>query len=166
MINTKLAISRRKFNLQERASLLDGSVWGQDLSWFEVEHMANYFDVHDYAPDIIIMKEGSKRDPYIGLIISGTVNIIKEDIQGHQKILTHIGKGKTFGEMSVIDGLSSSATVITTSDVLLMTLEKKNFHRLIVDNPTLGSKFLFKLLKIMSARIRETSGKLIDFVDP
>ncbi len=165
MINQKPSKSRKEYTPKERADLLDSSIWGQDLTWSEVEYMSQYFSVYDLAPKVTILKEGSKLDPFIGLIISGSVSIIKEDIHGHKKVLTRIGKGKTFGEMSVIDGLTSSATVVTATDVVLMTLVKKNFHRLIVDNPTLGSKFLYKLLRIMSARIRETSGKLIDFVD-
>ncbi len=99
--------------------------------------------------------------PYIGLIMKGKVNVIKEDINGKNKILSYIGKGKTFGEMSVIDNLPSSASIITEGDVVLMVLEKENFHRLVADKPGLGNKLLFKLLQIMSARLRQTSGKLI-----
>jgi len=45
---------------------------------------------------------------------------------------------------------------------MLMALEKNKFQSLVEDKPSYGNKFLFKLLKLMSARLRQTSGKLID----
>ena len=49
-----------------------------------------------------------------------------------------------------------------STQVMLMALEKTNFQSLVKDKPNYGNKFLFKLLKLMSARLRQTSGKLIN----
>jgi CRP/FNR family transcriptional regulator, cyclic AMP receptor protein len=156
---------RREISLNEKSEMLDNSIWGNDLTWNAIEYIAKYFDVYDLQPGVTIIAEGSKSTPYMGLIIKGKVHIIKTDASGAQKDLANIGQGRTFGEMSVIDGLLSSASVITTTAVTLMVLDKDSFHRLIENNSTIGNKFLFMLLKLMSSRIRETSGKLVEYVD-
>jgi len=154
--------SHQHYTLDEKVDLLDSSLWGQELKWEEVKYMAKYFDVYNISPDTEILREGDSSQPYIGLIMKGTVDVVKKDIDGHDKKLTRIGKDKTFGEMSMIDELPNSASIITSSQVMLMALEKNKFQSLVEDRPCYGNKFLFKLLKLMSARIRQTSGKLID----
>jgi len=160
----ELTISNHKnYTFEERVDLLDSSLWGQELKWEEVKYMAKYFDVYNIDPDTEILEEGDRSQPYIGLIMKGTVDVVKKnDIDGQNKKLTRIGKDKTFGEMSVIDDLPNSASIITSSQVMLMVLEKTKFQSLVEDKPYYGNKFLFKLLKLMSARLRQTSGKLIE----
>ncbi|MCU7938653.1 MAG: cyclic nucleotide-binding domain-containing protein [gamma proteobacterium symbiont of Bathyaustriella thionipta] len=154
--------NQKNYTFEEKVDLLDASLWGQELKWEEVKYMAKYFDVYNIQPDTEILKEGDRSQPYIGLIMKGTVDVVKKDINGENKKLTRIGKNRTFGEMSVIDDLPSSASIITASQVILMALEKNSFRYLVKDKPSYGNKFLFQLLKLMSARLRQTSGKLID----
>lgn len=158
-------VAKREFSIPEKSDMLDNTSWGNDLSWQDIEYMARYFDVYELDPDTILMKEGQKCSAFMGLIITGTVLIIKEDTKGKHKILAKIPKGKTFGEMSLIDGLPSSAAVITEQSVLLMTLDSCKFDELTKENPRVANKFLLKLLKLVSARLRETSGKLVDFLE-
>jgi len=157
--------TRVLLNPEEKAEILDETTWGNEFEWADVEYMARYFDVYDFLPKSTLLKEGFKMSPYMGLIVSGRIMITKEDTDGNQKVLAHIPKGKTFGEMSLIDGFPSSATVITETNVKLMVLDKESFHLLLDDNPTISNKFLYKLLNLLSARLRETSGKLVDFLD-
>lgn len=164
-INHLSITNRRELSLEHKAEMLDNSIWGYDLDWKTIEYIAKYLDVYELDANTNILNEGSKLTPYMGLIIKGKVHIVKTDVSGAKKNLADIGKGRTFGEMSVIDGLLSSASVITTTDVKLMVLDRDNFHRLVEDNPTIGSQFLLMLLKLMSSRIRETSGKLVEYVD-
>jgi len=164
-INNLPETQRRDISISQKAEMLDNSIWGNDLTWNAIEYIAKYFDVYDLDSKMTILNEGSKITPYMGLIIKGKVHIVKTDASGENKDLANIGQGRTFGEMSIIDGLLSSATVITSTNVTLMVLDKDSFHRLIEDNPNIGNKFLFMLLKLMSSRIRETSGKLVEYVD-
>jgi len=100
--------SHENYTLDEKVDLLDSSLWGQELKWEEVKYMAKYFDVYNINPDTEILKEGDRLQSYIGLIMQGTVDVVKKDIDGHNKMLTRIGKDKTFGEMSMIDATKFS----------------------------------------------------------
>ena len=158
-------ISHKAYSIDEKAEMLDNTSWGNDLKWNDLEYMAKYFDVYHLQANTILLKEGDKASPFMGLVLTGKVLIIKEDNKGRHKVLAKIPKGKTFGEMSLIDGLPSSASVITESKVDLLTIDGDKFHELAKDNPCIANKFLFKLLKLISSRLRETSGKLIDFLE-
>lgn len=167
MYFTKLTnkYKRRLLNPAEKADILDDTAWGNGFEWSEISFMAKYFDAYDIEPNTMILKEGQSSEPYMGLIISGRVMITKETLHGKNRVLAHIPKGKTFGEMSLIDGLPSSASVETESEAFILLMDKQNFDKLLHDSPALANKFLFKLLRLLSARLRETSGKLVDFLE-
>jgi len=159
------AVHRRDYEDKEKAELLEQTNWSDDFSWPQIEYMASYFETYDVPPETIILYEGNKQPPYMGLIIEGRVRISKIDVEGNKKNLAFISKGKTFGEMSLIDGLPSSASVITETDVTLMVLSYDSYLKLIDDNSAAACQFLSKLARLMSARLRETSCKLVDFLE-
>jgi len=149
-------IHKRQLEDQEKAELLEKTNWSDDFSWPQIEYIATFFDVYDIPPDTIILYEGNKQAPYMGLLIEGRAKISKIDVHGNKKNLAYISKGKTFGEMSLVDGLPSSASVVTENDVTLMVLSKENYQNLIDDNSAAGCQFLSKLARLMSSRLRET----------
>jgi CRP-like cAMP-binding protein len=60
-----------------------------------------------------------------------------------------IGPGKTFGEMSLIDGEPRSASAIALDDSKVLVLTEM---------------VLLKLAQLMSQRLRQTSDLLVDFL--
>ena len=55
-----------------------------------------------------------------------------------------------FGELSIIDELPRSANVITTEYSEFLVINRKDFIRLLLDNPTIS----VNILKTLSARLR------------
>ncbi|MBF0266886.1 MAG: cyclic nucleotide-binding domain-containing protein [Gammaproteobacteria bacterium] len=152
-------------SINEKADLLDSTIWSNDFTWKDIKFIAEYFEVFHLPPNTVILKEGNKKSPFMGLIAKGNVLIIKEDKKNRHKLLAKIPEGKTFGEMSIIDNLPSSASVITETAVDLLVIDGHRFDDLMDDNPHIANKLLFKLLRLFSARLRETSGKLVDFLE-
>lgn len=37
-------------------------------------------------------------EPYVGIVLSGVVHMMKEDVRGQQVLITYFGKGEVFGE--------------------------------------------------------------------
>jgi CRP/FNR family cyclic AMP-dependent transcriptional regulator len=48
---------------------------------------------------------------------------------------------------------------------VLLILTRENLDRLIKEAPGLAAKILLKLGKLLSQRLRITSGRLVDFID-
>jgi CRP-like cAMP-binding protein len=149
---------------EERAELIEETLWLKDFSWLQIVRLAEYIDIYEIGPGETLYVEGN-HEPYMGLISKGQVSVRKEDREGHNKVIAKLGPGKTFGEMSLIDGQPRSASVKTESNITLLTLRKENFDRLIDQQPKLAILLILKLSKLMSERLRQTSGRLIDYLE-
>ena len=87
------------------------------------------FKIEDYSKDDFISIEG-ERLQYIGIVISGTVDMIKEDFWGNKTILIRMKKGSLFGE-AFICGSMDTATVsfrVTEKAKILFLPFKKVLH--------------------------------------
>src|SRR5512137_626574 len=59
---------------------------------------------------IILLEEETGAALFV--ILSGKVKIVRTDDDGREVILSILGENDFFGEMSILDGLSRSATVV------------------------------------------------------
>jgi len=149
--------------LKEKAELLEGTNWLGSFTWKEIEIFARYVEVFRVQTGDSIFQEGGK-DASLCLIVEGSVQIVKEDTETREKILSVITRGKTVGEMALFDGEPRSASAIAAESATIMMLTKDSFDRLIRELPGLAAKLLLVLGKLLSQRLRQTSGKLIDFI--
>lgn len=89
-------------------------------------------------------------------IEQGEVRIEKD---GH--LLSLLGPGSAFGEMSFLDFPRRSATAIITSDASLLTMHRDRFIQLLKQDAELGVKLSWQLLKKLSSIIRKTNEQLV-----
>jgi len=151
-------------SVRERADLLENTQWAEDLTWKEIESFAKYLNIKRISRGATVFREGA-REAYMCIIVQGSVQVIKESTTHEKKVLSLIGKGKTFGEMVIFDGEPRSATIVSADTTTLLILTRENLDRLMKDVPSLAAKFLFKIGKMISQRLRLTSGQLVDFID-
>lgn len=78
------------------------------------------------------------------------VSILHED--GREIILSILGPGEVFGELSLLDGKPRSANVIALQDTELITLSRAHFLALIHRKPRLATAMLAEL----ASRLRQT----------
>jgi len=156
-------LNRLDKTLAEKAELLERTNWLGSFSWKEIEIFSWYVDVFRVAAGTPIFHEGGK-DASLCLIVEGSVQIVKEDAEARKKILSVITRGKTVGEMALFDGEPRSASAIAAEATTIMMLTKGSFDRLLRELPGLAAKLLLVLGKLLSQRLRQTSGKLIDFI--
>ena len=157
-------MAQTRETLQERAEMLETTRWVSEFSWKEIENMARYFVVSKKEKGMTVFLEGD-HEKYMGLVVRGSVNVIKKDAKQQDKILSVIGKSGIFGEMMLFDGEPRSATIVAAEPTVLLILSQENLDCLVKEIPVLAAKLLWKLGKILSQRLRMTSGKLIDFID-
>lgn len=147
----------------EIVEMLEDNNMFSDFDRHELRSLAEYCHAYLAPPETIIFKEG---DPpsYLCLLIEGRLSVLKDADDEESKKLVDIRPGKTIGEMSVIDGLPYSATVKAAVESKLILITKEKFSRITEDNPRLGVKTLWKFSQLLSLRLRQTSGKLIDLL--
>ena len=104
--------------------------------------------------EIILYEEDTNNFMY--MILSGKLKVVQTTSDGKEIILAIHQSGQTFGEISLIDGKTSPATVMAAEDSLIVLVPKKDFHEILANH----SKVLYNLLNILCARLRDAWDKL------
>jgi len=164
MTQTLNTLKQSPVTIGKRAEFLDQTKWGRDFEWGQLESLAAFFEHYEISKSAILFSEGS-REAYMALITSGKVKIHKTGGSGKHRRICVLGPGQAFGEMSLVDGYPRSATVVAMERVTLLILTRESFTRLSQEAPQLAVKLLMKIAKLMSERLRQTSGILIDYLD-
>jgi CRP-like cAMP-binding protein len=149
---------------EELRSLLGRAPLFSDFTQDDVKTLADYMGVYRAQPGDTIIREGDVGD-FMLLIIRGEVEILKHGHHREQQHKTSVGAGTTIGEMSMIDGEPRFATCRTTQATTFGVLTRDNMAKIILDRPPLGSKILVKLVTMLSARLRQTSSKLMHYME-
>ena len=96
------------------------------------------------------------------LILEGRVAILKEDSRLGQKKLAELGRGKAFGEIAVLDSQPRSASVVASVDTRMLVLSRKALEHMCEEQPKLANKLMWMLVEVVTARLRMTSGALVE----
>lgn len=132
-----------------------------DFSATELHSLANYLNAYQAEKDTILYNEGD-RTGHLCLLIEGRLDVFKEISDGSQKKLAEIRPGKSIGEMSVIDGMPNSATVVVSQSSILILMTRQDLQRIARVSPLLGVKLIWHFANLLSQRLRHTTGRLVD----
>src|SRR5262245_41686005 len=144
--------------------LVGRSLFFAEFSREDVVVLAGYMDVYRVQPGDVIITEGDGGD-YMLLIVEGYVDILKKGLRHEQQHMTTAGPGMTLGEMSMIDGEPRFATCIASEPTVFAVLRRDDMAKIILDHPSLGSKILVGLVSMLSARLRQTSARLLQYLE-
>ncbi len=135
----------------------------KDWSWDELDTLSSYMAGYRARAGDLLFEEGELGDA-MGLLLSGQIDVRKQDTDGIAQVVAHIVAGRTFGEMAAIDGERRSATCFATEPCVLALLPKTQFERILVVNEALGIKLLLRVTRALSQRLREVNDVLVDFL--
>ncbi len=147
----------------ELCDMIEGAQLFQDMPHAEIRVMASYARAYQVAKGKAIFREGQKGS-FMCILTEGKVDILKESDSKERKHITTIRPGKTMGEMAMLDELPHSATAVAADTVKLVMITKMNFEKLTEEHPVLAVKLLKKLARLMSLRLRQTTGILLDYL--
>ena len=108
-----------------------------------------------YKKSNIILFEEDPGDSLF-IIKEGKVKITRLSEEGREVILSILGEGEFFGEMSLLDGESRSANVIALADSEVFVLKREDFLKILTDNP----KIAISLLEELAYRIRKSDQQI------
>ncbi|MBF0531028.1 MAG: cyclic nucleotide-binding domain-containing protein [Deltaproteobacteria bacterium] len=113
----------------------------------------------------VIFQEGDRGD-YVCFVVDGKLEVIKTSEAGHHVPISILGKGRSIGEMSILDNFPRSASIRAKSNAILVTLSRENFNTIVEEYPRIGIKILKGLARILSLSLRKTSSRLADYLLP
>nr|WP_295773133.1 cyclic nucleotide-binding domain-containing protein [Rhodoferax sp.] len=152
----------RAFRIEVCESLSRSPLF-KDWSWDELDTLSSYMAGYRAKAGDLLFEEGDDGDA-MGLLLTGQIDVRKNDAAGVAQFVTHIVAGRTFGEMAAIDGEKRSATCIATEACVLALLPKIQFERILSANEALGIKLLLRVTRLLSERLRQVNGALVDFL--
>jgi len=115
-----------------------------------------------FTKDSIILSEEDTSN-YMYIIYSGRVKAVQFSEDGKEQILAIHRKGESFGEMSLLDGKTSPATVVAMEDATIGLISKDNFEKHFMTN----IKIMKQMIGILCLRLREAwfRLKVLSFAD-
>lgn len=113
----------------------------------------------------VLFKEGERGD-YVCFVAEGALDVLKKNEAGGYVVLATLLKGRSIGEMSVIDEFPRSATVKARTKATLVILTRERFDLIMEDHPAIGVKILKGISRLLSQNLRKTSSRLADYMLP
>ncbi len=160
------ALKLDAFDLLNTPSLhakLDVSEALTELDGAEIGHLATQLKAFALPAGTVLFKEGEAAG-YMGMVLDGRLIVTKRNDEASGKPLYSMSAGKVFGEMAILDGEPRSATVMAPVDTQIALLSREAFDRLCVERPVIALKILRRLGRLLSQRLRRTSGLLVDYL--
>jgi CRP-like cAMP-binding protein len=113
----------------------------------------------DYEKNDLILHAGSKPG-VIGIVLSGSVTILSDDIWGNRTILSHVEKGGIFAEAyALLEDVPMLVDVMANEDCSILMLGTKGILSSVVSQNSWDYKFLRNLLLISSKKNLNLSGR-------
>ncbi len=107
-----------------------------------------------YQDGETIVRQGELGD-CMYVVQDGHVEVLIES-ENQQIQINVLGKDEFFGEMAIFDHEIRSATVRALGQTRILTIDHRNFLRRVHEDPSLA----FRLMQVMSERVRKLSGEV------
>lgn len=121
----------------------------------EIEDLGKIFHSKHARKDEVIIREGDPSSE-LYIISKGRVGILicSSSRPGEKEKITTLRDNDIFGEFSMIDGTSRSATVVTNEDSDLIFVDYLDFHRYLEEKEHIGFIVIRNIAKILTAKLR------------
>jgi CRP-like cAMP-binding protein len=110
----------------------------------ELSELAQLFDEIERPSGTVLVREGDPGKEFY-VLVSG---VAAATIGG--AVVSTLGAGSFFGEMSLLEHAPRSATVTAETDVELLVADARSFNALVDRAPSVG----VRMMKLMSERLR------------
>ncbi len=115
------------------------------LSPQELSQAAAAMKFTTVPPQTTIIRERDMGDALF-VILSGSVEVLKEDESGQPILVTKLGAGDVFGEIALLDQVPRTSTVRGIEETSLLALSKADFERLMVS--ALGAEKIKTIVQV------------------
>ena len=148
-------------------SMMDGFEFLQETPLFtelNLQEMRQFWTAFEPASfnegDAIITQDTTGEAFYI--LIEGTVKVERTD-EGKTKHLADLAPGAFFGEMSLMDDMPTSASIIATSTGEMMRVSRQQFETLMEANDRIALKIYRAFCRTLMDRLRATNANFAKF---
>jgi len=135
--------------LLARVPLFDGFV-DDDL-----KHILKLTSRKEFGKERVLVHENDSGESFF-MILKGKVKVTGEGQDGKEVILSFLGSGEFFGELTLVDDEPRSATVTAVEPTVVLILHRNDFLSLLETNGQMMKKFM----TILSKRLRHANDQI------
>ncbi|MGG6314043.1 Crp/Fnr family transcriptional regulator [Paenibacillus macerans] len=106
----------------------------------------------------VVFREGDEVEA-VYFVVNGLIKTSRTDERGNEQIFSFLKKGDMFPLTGRFDGEASPVTAVTVVETSLLAIPLRSFEHLLASSPGLA----FKMMGLMSGKIRELQSKLQNF---
>ena len=130
----------------------------------ETRKLGAFMYVYEASPGVTMISEGEAGD-YMMLLMSGMIDVLRRNRYNYPSRIAVAHPGHALGEMSMFDGEPRFASCVTLEYSRIAVLTRDALMLVLHDEPKLGNKILLKLVQLLSERLRQTSAKLVSYLE-
>jgi CRP-like cAMP-binding protein len=129
-----------------------------------LQRIIGMLTIQELAPGVEVCRQGDAgRSMFI--VRSGEAIVYRDKSTGKRAKLIRMGAGEFFGEMTLIDIMKRSATVVIEKPTVLLSLGNKELYRLYNEDVAGYVMVLQNLCRELSRRLRTTNQKLTSMAE-
>ncbi|MCS7268935.1 MAG: cyclic nucleotide-binding domain-containing protein [Geminicoccaceae bacterium] len=110
----------------------------------------------DFEPGEVICRQGEPGDAAY-ILLEGTADVLVETPEGRVKVAS-LGKNDIVGEIAILCGVPRTATVVATSRVHTLKIDKDGFLNLVTQFPHVA----VEVMQELAARLHHTTQRLTE----
>ena len=129
----------------------------ESLDQQELEALSDVTFTRTFSKDNVIILAEEEGDTLF-ILKKGQVKVSIVSEEGREVILSLLGPGSVFGELSLLDGKPRSANVVATEETELLMLRRADFLQLIYKTPQIATALLAELATRMRKTDRQIEG--------
>ncbi len=134
------------------SSVLKQISFFKDLSNSDLKKLFSIAGLKKYAAGQMVFAKADLGNNFF-IVKTGRIKIFTTVGGGKKKTFAYLKKGDFFGEMSLLGGRTRSASAQAAEDSEVLVISKKNFKRLIIENPD----FSLNLLQTLVERLHKAN---------
>ena len=136
----------------------------RELSDGDIEVVGSVLKEAFYKQGSVVWEEDTPEQG-LHIIDHGKVRVCRKTREGHKQVLAVLKENNFYGELSILDGRSHSASVEALEDTKVFILHKSSVDKMLQDNPQIA----FSILRVMTIEIcellRQMNAKFMDMVN-
>jgi aspartate ammonia-lyase len=133
----------------------------QELIEEERAVIADAIKVRELQPNEILFEENSPR-LNLFVIYAGEIELFKRTSWGDEKRLSFFSKYDFLGEGALMDDYPHSTSARALVKTTAFAISRDTFHSLVRENPSIGTKLLAHIARVVSRRMRQASTRVVN----
>ena len=134
----------------------------QEEDLFEVAARMEFVDLD---PGQVLFNEWDRAD-FVCFVESGELDVTKKTGPDSSDVMATLRRGRSIGEMSIINNFPRSSTVVARSSVRLAVFPRSSFDDILEKKMDIGINILKGLATLLSINLKKASSRLADNMLP